>query len=209
MSESINQIQKQTFRYYYEDGLVELAVGLLFAVIGLNTWAISSTTPGTTLSIAAWILLPILTIGGIFGVQRFVNNLKERLVYPRTGYIVYEAKPYRYRWLVFGFALALAVSILVLPYEWLTKGSVTGGALMGVILASIGAQVDLKRLIAIGALGLVLGLIFAFLPFTDNAGLAATISFTGMILILVGGMALRSYLSTNPLPDSNAGAGND
>jgi hypothetical protein len=185
-----------------------MAVGILFAVIGLNTWLVSVAPKGTPLALAAWIALPVLTIGGIFWVQRFVKNLKERLVFPRTGYIVYEAKPNRFRWLVIGFALALAVSILVLPYEWLTKGSITGGALLCVILASIGAQVDLKRLIAIGALGLVLGVIFAFLPLSDNAGLAATISFTGLILTLVGGMALRSYLSANPLPDSNAGVGN-
>ncbi len=204
MSENIAEVQKQTFRYYYEDGVVEMAVGILFAVIGLNIWLISSAPRGTTLATAAWILLPLLTFGGIFGVQRFVKNLKERLVYPRTGYIVYEAKPNRFRWLVIGFALALAVSILVLPYEWLTKGSVTGGALLCVILASIGAQVDLKRLIAIGGLGLVLGVFFAFLPFSDNAGLAATISVTGLILTLVGGLALRSYLSVNPLPDGNA-----
>ena len=209
MTEQISNIQKQTFRYYYEDGLVEMAVGILFAVIGLNTWLISSAPRGTSLATTAWILLPLLTLGGIIGVQRFVKNLKERLVFPRTGYIVYEAKPNRYRWLVIGFSLALAVSILVLPYEWLTKGSVTGGALLCVILASIGAQVDLKRLIAIGALGLVLGVIFAFLPFSDNASLAATIAATGLILILVGGLALRAYLAKNPLPDPNAAVAND
>ena len=205
MSNTIQDIQKQTYRYYYQDGLVELAVGVLFLVIGLDTLVISSLPIGSPLAIAAWIALPILTIGGIFGVQRIVKNLKERHVHPRTGYIQYGTKPNRYRWLIMGVALAMAVSIIVLPYDWLEKGAVTGGAILCVILASIGAHVGLKRLIAVGVAGLVLGLVFAFLPLTDNASLAATFAATGMILVLTGSYAFRKYLGDNPTltEDSN------
>ena len=198
MSNSIQDIQKQTYRYYYQDGLVELAVGILFLVIGLDTYVISSLPPGSPASIIAWIALPILTIAGIFGVQRFVKNLKERHVHPRTGYIEYADKPNRYRWLVVGFALALTASMILLPYEWLQKGSVTGGMILCVILASIGAQVGLKRLIAAGASSLVLGVVFGFLPITDNASLAATFAAVGLILVLIGGLAFRKYLTDNP-----------
>jgi hypothetical protein len=200
MSNAIQDIQKQTFRYYYQDGLVELAVGILFLVIGIDTFVISSLPTDSSYTIIAWIALPILTIGGIFGVQRIVKNLKERHVHPRTGYIEYAAKPNRYRWLVILFAFALAISILVLPYDWLQKGSVTAGGILCVILASIGAQVGVKRLTAIGAVGLLLGLVFGFLPFTDNASLAATFAATGLILVLTGSYVFRNYLKANPLP---------
>jgi hypothetical protein len=203
MAQHIQDLQKQTFRYYYEDGLVEIAVGILFAVIGIDTWLISITPRTSPLAIAAWILLPLLTVGGIFGVGRFVKTLKERHVHPRTGFIQYAAKPNRYRWLISGFSLALAVSILLLPYDWLHKGSATGGMIIGVILASIGAQVGLKRLIATAALGLVLGVVFALLPLNDNASLAATFASVGMVLVLIGGLAFRSYLAENPLPEEN------
>lgn len=200
MSNSIQDIQKQTFGYYYQDGLVELAVGILFLIIGLDTLVISSLPPGSPLSIAAWIALPILTIGGIYAVQRFVINLKERHVHPRTGYIQYAAKPNRYRWLVIGFALALAISVILLPYEWLQKGSITGGMILFVILASIGAQAGIKRLIAFGAAGMVLGVVFGFLPITDNASLAATFAATGLILTISGWVVFQKYLGANPLP---------
>jgi len=200
--DNITQIQKQTFRYYYEDGLVEMAVGLLFAIIGLDVLLISSAPPGTPISIGAWILLPILTVAGIYGVQRFVKNLKEKFVHPRTGYIEYAAKPSRYRWLVSGFALVLAVSFLFLPYDWLQKGSVTAGMIFFVILVSIGVQVGLKRLIAEGILSFILGIVLAFLPFNDNASLVATFIPTGLLLILVGSWVFRKYRSDNPLPES-------
>jgi hypothetical protein len=200
MSNPIQDLQKQTFRYYYQDGLVELAVGILFLVIGIDTYVISSLPAGTPLSIGAWIALPILTIAGIFGVQRVVKNLKERHVHPRTGYIEYAVKPNRYRWLVVAFAFLLAVSVILLPYEWLQKGSVTGGMILCVILASIGAQVDLKRMIGVGVAGLILGIIFGFLPLTDNASLAATFAGVGLLLVLIGSLAFRKYLADNPLP---------
>lgn len=199
--DNINQLQKQTFRYYYEDGLAELAVGILFLVIGLDVWLISIAPQGTLISIAAWILLPILTVAGIYGVQRFVKNLKEKYVHPRTGYIEYAAKPNRYRWLVSGFALALAVSLMLLPYEWMQKGSVTAGMLIFVILVSIGAQVGLKRLFVEGILSFIIGIILAFLPFNDNASLVATFIPTGLMLILVGSWVFRKYRIDNPLPE--------
>jgi len=200
--DNITQIQKQTFRYYYEDGLVEMAVGLLFAIIGLDVLLIRSAPQGTPISIGAWILLPILTVAGIYGVQRFVKNLKEKFVHPRTGYIEYAAKPSPYRWLVSGFALVLAVSFLFLPYDWLQKGSVTAGMIFFVILVSIGVQVGLKRLIAEGILSFILGIVLAFLPFNDNASLVATFIPTGLLLILVGSWVFRKYRSDNPLPES-------
>jgi hypothetical protein len=205
MNENIDQIQKQTFRYYYQDGLVELAVGFLFAVIGIDTWILSITPPGTPIATAAWILLPIFTIGGIIGVQRFVKSYKDRLVHPRTGYIDYKTKPNRYRWLVIGFTLALTASVFILPYGWLKKGSATGGMILCVILTSIGAQVNLRRLIYIGLLGTVLGFVLAFLPYSENAGLALTFAFTGLALLIAGGLALRKYLAENPLPEDAGG----
>jgi hypothetical protein len=178
-----------------------MAVGLLFAVIGLDTWLISILPEGSPLSLTAWITLPILTIGGIIGVQRLVPTFKERLVYPRTGYIDYSSKPNPYRWLVIGGALALAVAILVLPYEWLNRESVSGGTIFFIVLASIGAQVDLRRLMLIGGLALVLGISLAFLPGSEHAGLALTFTITGLALLLSGGLALRGYLAKNPLTD--------
>jgi hypothetical protein len=198
MSEPINELQKQTFRYYYEDGLVELAVGILFAVIGLNTWLISVAPQGTILALGAWILLPILTVGGIFWVQRFVKNLKERLVYPRTGYIEYSTNPNPYRWLVMGTALLLALVIFVAPYSFLNRESVAGGTILFIILVSIGAQVDLRRLIVIGALALILGISLAFLPGSEHAGLSLTYAGAGLALIASGAIAFRKYLAENP-----------
>jgi hypothetical protein len=201
MSNSIQEIQKQTYRYYYQDGLVELAVGILFLIIGLDTYLISSLSPGSPTAIAAWIALPILTIAGIFGVQRFVKNLKERHVHHRTGYIEYVPKRNPYRWVITVGGLALILAIILLPYDWVQKGSVAGGILLFIILASIGVQVDLKRLIVVGGLSLIIGVGFALTSLSDTTSLAATLAGAGLILTLTGSVSFRKYLNENPLPE--------
>jgi hypothetical protein len=199
MTENLKQIQKQTYRYYYEDGLVEIAVGSLFVVIGLNTWLISILPSGTPGSLAAWIILPILTIGGIIAVQRVVKRTKEQLVYPRTGFIDYSTKPNPYRWFVIGGALAMVIIVTLLPYQWLNSESVAGGTLLFIILVTIGAQVGLRRLIVIGGLALVLGLGLAFLPGSEHGGLALTYTGGGLAILVSGGLAWKNYLAKNPL----------
>jgi hypothetical protein len=97
-----------------------------------------------------------------------------------------------------GVALALIIAVIVLPYDWVQKGSVAGGTLLCIILASIGAQVDLKRLIFVGALSLAIGVAFALTPLHDTASLAATFAAAGLILVLTGGLAFRKYLAENP-----------
>ena len=203
MSNSIQDIQKQTYRYYYQDGLVELAVGILFLVIGLDTYLISSLSPGSPGAIAAWIALPVLTVAGIFGVQRFVKSLKERHVHRRTGYIEYVPKRNPYRWVISAVGLVLILAVILLPYDWLQKGSVAGGTLLFIILGSIGNQVDLKRLIVIGVLSLIIGVGFAFSSLSDTASLAATIAAAGLILVLTGSFSFRKYLNENPLPEED------
>ena len=85
MTEQMDKIVKETYRYFYVDGLVETAVGLLFALIGMVLAGWAGFEEGSWLLKTAVIILPILIIGGTFGIKWLVGNLKERITYPRTG----------------------------------------------------------------------------------------------------------------------------
>lgn len=208
MSNQIEQIQKQTYRYYYEDGLAELAVGVLFTVIGLNLWLVSAAPQGTPLSLAAWIALPILTVGGIFWVQRFVKKRKESHVHPRTGYIAYDIEPNPYRWLIMGIPLLVLLLAIIYKDSWFNRESVMGGILLCLILGSIGVRVNLWRLTGIGIFGLVLGITLAYLQVSEHGGLAITYAATGLLLLVSGATAWRSYLIKNPILDADQEAVN-
>jgi hypothetical protein len=55
MTNKIDDVVKQTYRYYYEDGLVEMAVGLLFIATGLVlfAWQGIGSSPLVTLLLVA------------------------------------------------------------------------------------------------------------------------------------------------------------
>jgi hypothetical protein len=86
--------------------------------------------------------------------------------------------------------------------SWLNRESVMGGILLCLILVSIGVRVNLLRLIGIGIFGLVLGITLAYLQLSEHVGLAITYTAAGLVLLLSGGLAWRSYLSKNPFPEN-------
>jgi hypothetical protein len=191
----MENIQKQTYRYYYEDGLAEMAVGLLFTLVGFNIWLIHVTSSGSAFSIASWILLPVLTIGGVFGVQYLLSRLKEQLIYPRTGYVAYRDEPKKSRWWVIAVALGALAGAYLLPYSWLEKMSVITGAILCAALITIGTRANLNRLIALGLFVLISGLGMAYFVDSELAGLALTFVLAGLALLAAGGIGFLTYRS--------------
>lgn len=111
MAGQVEEARRRTRRPYYQDGLVEEAVGLfLLAAVESDPW-LMGTASLSPLRLVVWVLLPVLTIGGVHGVQRLIVALKERWIYPRTGSIEYGAEPNPHRWLVIGAASALASAL--------------------------------------------------------------------------------------------------
>lgn len=94
----LDRVAQRTYRYWYEDGIAEAATGVFFALIGFFLWASTRLT-------GPWILLwslglPISLIGGALGMRRLIGALKERLVYPRTGYVAYRRRSNWHRWAI-------------------------------------------------------------------------------------------------------------
>jgi hypothetical protein len=198
MENQIEQIEKRTSRYYYEDGIVELGVGLLFALIGAVLLLIDGTRQGSALALVGWLALMVVTGGGVYGVQWEVRQLKERITYPRTGYVAYPDRPNKGRYVVVASAFALALVVLLLPYEWADKMSLIVGALLLVIHTFIGGRLGLPRMHVVGIIALLVGFLAALFNLGDIPGVAATFGGTGLALMLSGGVALAGYLRANP-----------
>src|SRR5579872_5400876 len=88
-------------RYWIEDGLVEMTLGLVFAFqAGLSlAWRI----PPIGLSAAGYLLIP-------WGFKK----LKERITYPRCGYVAFPM-PSRMR---LAFLLFLGVAVIIFSLLW-------------------------------------------------------------------------------------------
>ncbi|HZD10730.1 MAG TPA: hypothetical protein VE553_05245 [Candidatus Binatia bacterium] len=118
---------RETHRYFYDDGLVEIGVGFIFVLTGLVLAAWLAFEGNLPLRISSALALPVLATLGALLMKRAVTAVKERVTYPRTGYVAYRrGEPSSGRWLVMTAALLLAIAGFFLP-EVLAKMSLMVG----------------------------------------------------------------------------------
>jgi hypothetical protein len=193
----VEQVRKRVYRYWYEDGLAEIATGCLFVLIGLvlgAQWLIPSGSPLTAI---AGLAFPVVVIGGILAVRHLVNVAKERITYPRTGYVQYGRPGPRRRRLaaVLGGSMGIVVAILFAngpaSLMWLPLFQ---GLIIGAFWLYMGTRLDLLRFYVLAVLSVLIGIGIAFSGLADPLGSAAYFGGMGIVMVAGGGLALRSYL---------------
>jgi len=129
MADKVDETVRGVHRYLYDDGLIEMGVGILFIVVGLGLVAFVTMQDNTAAGVALIIGLLAIAFGGALYAKNALEAVKERVTYPRTGYVSYRAEETsRGRWLAPVVALLLLAISLFLPKE-LTRISSMIGAL--------------------------------------------------------------------------------
>ncbi len=208
-SDEMKAVEQRVKRYWYTDGIAELASGGLFILLGIYFGAQGFLGEGSMVSVILQVSLILLMIGGAFGVRWLVNTLKARLTYPRTGYVEYrvnekDAKVRRY--VVAGVAMIIAIaSIVLIDYiRGLDSMALITGLLVGVIFIALrGKSSGLKRFYLLGGLAIVLGVALSFSGLSQAYNLGLFYGLLGIAILISGGLVLRRYLSENPLPAEN------
>lgn len=198
MTDQVDETVRRVQRYLYDDGLIEMGVGILFIVVGLGLIAFVAIQDNTALGVVLIVGLLAITFSGALFTKNALEAVKERVTYPRTGYVSYQSgEKNRGRWLAPVVALLLLVFSLFLPEE-LTRMSSMIGALLFVILLSLGYRLRIRRFYAIGSIALLAGISVSLLIADEALGVGMTFSVTGLSLLISGGLAFRSYLRRNP-----------
>lgn len=195
MSENYQEVIRATYRYYYEDGFVEMAVGALFAGFGLLIFGISVMSSGPLFALSLAAGLPLLVIGGARLVERSVAIGKDRITHQRTGAVKYrknQRSPVQRRALLFGLLIILLITAFVPAAE--ENMSLAEGLLLAVVLGSIGHAYGIIRFYATAALSVVIGIAAALLTATDMAGSAFTFGVMGAVLVISGAVAFKGYM---------------
>lgn len=202
----IKEVEQRVKRYWYTDGIAELAGGVMFILLGLYFGIQGYVGENSLVSIILQVSLALLIIAGAFGVRWLVNVLKARLTYPRTGYVKYrvnESDAKRRRWVVAGLAMVVAIAsiLLVDTLRGLDSMVLVTGLLVGVIFIALrGKSAGLKRFYALGVLAILLGVCLAFANLPQAYSLGLLYGLLGLVLLISGALVLRRYLSENPLP---------
>ena len=191
---NLNQTIRRTQQYWFEDGLVELLMGLLFMVLSiLFWWQVSSDSKYAPL--VGGIAMPfIITLGAILmGVT--LRWLKQRFVYPRTGYITY-AKPtnkQRSMSLLVGAVIGAVMAVLIIQLDLANLGTALIGVAVGFGLFMLGNRVGLMRFHLLAVWSVVVGVTISYLQVDESMASTYALGFIGLGLLVSGVLVFWRY----------------
>jgi hypothetical protein len=208
MAIDIEGRMRRTWRYWYEDGLAEMATGCMLAAVGLLLFVQALLPAGTLNVILSVAGLPALVLAGSWLMGRLLTAAKERLTYPRTGYVAYrrEHSPRRgIRGLAVGAVVGVLVGVLVavLPSSCALIPALDG-VLIGAGCLYLGHKLDLPRLYGLAVFSALAGALASLSGLGDLVGSAVYFGALGVALVASGVLALSTYLrGTQPLAEDH------
>jgi hypothetical protein len=205
-NDDMKQVEKRVRRYWYTDGIAELAVGGMFVLLGLYFGIQGIFEDKSPISVILQVSLVFVMIAGFTGVGWLVKTIKARLTYPRTGYVEYrvndnEAKQRRRLFITVAIIITAASIVLVDFFQKVDGMVLATGVLVGVIFISLrGKSSGVQRFYITGSLAIVLGIVLSFSKLTQVYNLALFYGLLGVASVISGALVLRGYLRDNPAP---------
>jgi hypothetical protein len=197
MNQDIQHIEQRTKRYWYIDGIAEIVMGGISLILGVYFLLQALLPEESLLSGLLSAGMALVIIGLVFLGRRIISFTKERLTYPRTGYISYKQPPANRRWIAAAVALivaALAVLLAAKAPPVIAWVPLLSGVLIGAALVYFSYKVSLGRIFVLAILSLLLGLSLGLSGLEDMLGLAIYYATMGLAFLISGGLALVSYL---------------
>ena len=206
MDDKLLDMEQRVKRYWYSDGIAELSIGGMFALLGLYFGIQGYFGEDSTVGVILQVSMILVMIVGILGSNWLVRTLKARLTYPRTGYVEYKARDKdanQRRYVVIGVALIITVLSIVLinfirGFDSMVLG--TGILIAAVFIALRGKSSGVTRFYYLGGVSLFLGIGLSFGSLSQAYNLGLFYGLLGVALIVSGGLTLQRYLAENPLP---------
>lgn len=211
MNNKIQEIQNRLIRYDYVDGTPDLAFGGLCLVMAI-CYFIFATFPSLSSSTFSVIIVWVVFSGGGFLIGWLPQRLKERVTYPRTGYVKPQGRPLkRTTKLLIRIGLPL-LTVILLAILFLNRSKFPAqnqdttlypnpglmGLMSSVIMGIIGWKMTLPRYYVIAVAVFLISAVFLFRVPNGNYGLALISTVMGLILFISGGVTLWRYLRQNP-----------
>lgn len=198
--DTFEDVKRRTLRYWYVDGLTEIAVGAVFLLLALLFCVIALISPSPAVEWLLGLGQPALILLGWWAGGRAVRHFKERITYPRTGYVEYKRQRARRRWvnivlilLISAAVAALMASFLqAIPELWFPVISAASIAFFVVYMA---LQFGLMRFYPVAGAILLSGFLPVLLGLRNSPANALLMGAVAVIWIISGALALRSYLN--------------
>lgn len=204
---NIENIIRNTRKYWYVDGLSEIAGGLIIFFSGIAYWIAAQLPNSNYKFFILTMAQPVIIILGSLLAQKILPKLKERLTYPRSGYLVFRkpVKKRRFKRIILVGLLAAVIGALVtmlstaLPEQYLPFLT---SIFLSIASVYIGYQTSVHRFYWVGLALLVWGAFVSYSNFPNPLPYTLVFSGMGMIWIISGVITLILYLrKTQPLAE--------
>jgi len=198
----LNDIARRPSRYWNLDGLPELMLGLLWMVWG-SAWLFGPTLPHAWRN-AYWLIVPAALAALTLAMNRLTRSLKERITFPRAGYVAWKEPGRRMSMLIgaviVGVAALLAIVVLNAAEQPIEqRAPAVLSVILGLAVLAVGVKQRTPRHIALGGVLLVLALAIGNI----TAGWAAfnwMLVAAGVVCAMMGGIRLALFLRAHPRP---------
>lgn len=200
MSNQIDRTIQKTWQYWYVDGLVEIAGGLVVLAVAMFQAVLAQVQNG---SAAAFVLAagqPFIFLAGVFLARWAVRKAKERLTFPRTGYVTYPRPKRQRRVLTMVLAAAISIAVMLglsylLPLVGRNIIPAITGLFVALFMGYIGWRVGLPRFYVVGGAILLTGIAAAGLNLPETIGMILLLGVWGVGWLVAGAVTLRRYLN--------------
>jgi hypothetical protein len=201
---TLNKTHLRTIQYWFEDGIVELGIGGLFLLLGIYLY-LQATLEIRFLAELLSGAFALVFIGGWYLAGRFIRSAKERITFPRTGYVAYKRdrnakKPVRLALaMIIGSLVSGGVIVLIArhPLGMNLIPTITGLA-VAIVLGLIGFRTRLPRFYLPAVFGLLCGIGLSVSGIGNILGIAWLYLATAFVLLISGAIVFRRYLIANP-----------
>jgi hypothetical protein len=195
----LKQIERNVFREYFRDGLVDILFGMYFLLTGLLL--------GGTATL--FVFLSVVFFAPL------LRSLKKRFTYPRTGYVeLRQGDPQPRPWFILGslalglaalVAVSIATDVITQPAKWYRLMPIFFGIWMAGILLGLALRVGLQRYYVAAGVVLASGLTFALMPPTEKLeNIRLFLDVVGTVLLACGVIAFVRFVRKHPLPTEGA-----
>ncbi|NMB88380.1 MAG: hypothetical protein GYA17_08455 [Chloroflexi bacterium] len=163
--------------------------------------------PGPPAGLALGLGQPVLLIGGAWLGRYAVRRLKEKITYPRTGYVLYRSSSGRQRWMragrSAGIGALVAIVVILVSHQvgdhWVPAIS---GGLFCLAMLLVSARMGLVRFLWLGVAVALIGILTTLLDLPTLYDTALFFGLFGLAWLASGGLTLLDYLrNTQPLPE--------
>jgi hypothetical protein len=201
--ENMQHVQKRLNRYWYVDGISEIGFGLLCLILGLYFYVLRNLDESSLAFQLLSVGFVLIVLASAFGINRFVSYLKNRITYPRTGFVAYRRVRSHWRLLIGALVGLMSAAMMILitriPANLDWKPFITG-IMFTLVALYFAFRIGLLRYVIIAIAAFLLAVYLAIKSPGDYSGLAAFYFFLGSLICATGVIILWRYVITNQTP---------